>query len=1565
MGPYAPEQNKDLIRADGGQVIMTAGARNALLASVVNNTGVIEARTVESHDGSITLLGGMEAGTVNVGGTLDASASNGGNGGAIETNASSVKVANGTTVTTAAPHGMSGSWLIDPTDFTIAASGGDITGAQLSANLATGNVSISSNSGAHGTLGNVNVNDTVTWSANKLTLTAVADVDINAVMTANNTASLDLEPGSGHVNLGFNTSGGFSGAVNFFQANGTTPRSGTGFLTMNGVGYTVITSLGVAGSTTGTDLQGINGNLSGHYALGANIDATATSGWNSGKGFTPIGTTSSTSFTGVFDGLGHTITNLTVDQTTSNAAGLFGYISSTGIVRNVGMVGVNLTTVTGYDGAIADTNNGAIFNVYSTGTVTGGLAGGLVGSNSSTGTITNSFSSSTVSPGTGSAAGGLVGDNLGAITSSYASGSVSGPGEIGGLVGENMGATTGTITNSYATGNVSGTGYVGGLVGSNVGTIDNSHATGVVTGETSTHSVDAGGLVGLSSGNISSSYATGAVGFSGTGANVFLGGLVGSQNATISNSYATGNVSGTIEVGGLVALNDGSIINSHAQGSVSGTGNSVGGLVGDNNGGAIANSYATGNVSGNELYNGGLVGLNLGGTITNSYATGSVTGPTTNSSVMGGLVGWNDNGGSIIDSYATGAVTGSGSTYGGLVGFNYGSKISNSYATGNVSAARADVGGLVGENTKDGSVAGTITSSYSTGTVSGTTNLGGLVGYNSAGTTAITTSFWNTTTSGLSTSAGGTGMTTAQMQTQANFTSATSANGNVNPGWDFSGTWTMYNGETYPLLRSFLTPLTIAANNATVTYNRTAYDNPTGVTYSTPPGANLLGTLVYTANGQPAINAGTYTILPGGLYSNQQGYLITFASGTLTINPAMLTVSGESASNKVYNGNTTATLTGGSLSGVYAGDTVTLTQAGAFASKNVGNGIAVTATDSLGGASASNYVLTQPTGLSANITPATLTVTGESAANKVYDGTTTASFTGGSLSGVVSGDTVTLTQAGTFASKNVGNAIAVSTTDSIGGASASNYVLTQPTGLSANITPATLTVTGESAGNKVYDGTTTATLSGGGLSGVIAGDTVTLTQAGSFAYKNVGNGIAVTATDSLGGANAGNYVLTQPTGLSANITPATLTVTGESAANKVYDGTINATLTGGSLSGLVAGDAGTVSLNESGNFASKNVGNSIAVTATDTLGGTNAGNYMLVQSTGLSANITPATLTVTGASAANKVYDGTTTTSFTGGSLSGVVSGDTVTLTQAGTFASKNVGNGIAVTTTDSIGGTSASNYVLAQPTGLSANITPATLTVAGESAGNKVYDGTTTATLSGGSLSGLVAGDAGTVSLNESGNFASKNVGSSIAVTATDTLSGTNAGNYVVVQTTGLTANITPATLTVTGEAAGNKVYDGTTTATLTGGNLSGLVAGDAGTVNLTESGNFASKNVGNGIAVTASDTLSGTNAGNYVLVQSTGLSANITPATLTVIGEIANNKVYDGTTTATLSGGALSGIVSGDAGTVGLIEAGNFVSPNIGNGIAVIASDSLNGSNAGNYVLTQPTGLSANITP
>ena len=126
-----------------------------------------------------------------------------------------------------------------------------------------------------------------------------------------------------------------------------------------------------------------------------------------------------------------------------------------------------------------------------------------------------------------------------------------------------------------------------------------------------------------------------------------------------------------------------------------------------------------------------------------------------------------------------------------------------------------------------------------------------------------------------------------------------------------------------------------------------------------------------------------------------------------------------------------------------------------------------------------------------------------------------------------------------------------------------------------------LTITGITAGNKIYDGTTSATLTGGTLSGIINSDDVTLTDGkGEFADKNAGTGKTVTAAGfAIAGTDAGNYILSaQPTGLSADITPAPLTITADSGQSKevgAADPELTYTITEGSL---VAGDALTGAL---------------------------------------------------------------------------------------------------------------------------------------------------------------------------------------------------------------------------------------------------------------------------------------------------------------------------------------------------------------------------------------------------
>ncbi|MES2243500.1 MAG: filamentous hemagglutinin N-terminal domain-containing protein [Pseudomonadota bacterium] len=180
-------ENGGLIRADGGRVLLTAQAAGNLLQTAVNNTGVIQAQTIGTRNGTILLLGDMQSGTMNVSGTLDASAPNGGNGGFIETSAARVSIRDDVRVTTAAPQGLMGTWLIDPQDFIIGA-GGNISGVTLSAQLVNNSINITTAAGTGN--GDIFVNDAITWTAagapTTLTLTADRDTNINAAVTATN-----------------------------------------------------------------------------------------------------------------------------------------------------------------------------------------------------------------------------------------------------------------------------------------------------------------------------------------------------------------------------------------------------------------------------------------------------------------------------------------------------------------------------------------------------------------------------------------------------------------------------------------------------------------------------------------------------------------------------------------------------------------------------------------------------------------------------------------------------------------------------------------------------------------------------------------------------------------------------------------------------------------------------------------------------------------------------------------------------------------------------------------------------------------------------------------------------------------------------------------------------------------------------------------------------------------------------------------------------------------------------------------------------------------------------------
>ena len=245
-----------------------------------------------------------------------------------------------------------------------------------------------------------------------------------------------------------------------------------------------------------------------------------------------------------------------------------------------------------------------------------------------------------------------------------------------------------------------------------------------------------------------------------------------------------------------------------------------------------------------------------------------------------------------------------------------------------------------------------------------------------------------------------------------------------------------------------------------------------------------------------------------------------------------------------------------------------------------------------------------------------MSVTGNfTVSNKVYNGTTAATVLTRTLTGVLPADVGNVILTGgtaTFNNKNVGNNKTVTLTGAtLTGSAAGNYTLSSVNTTIANITR--LSITGNfTASNKVFDHNTSATVLTRTLPGAVSGDAVTLTGGtATFNNMNVGTGKTVTLSGaSLSGADAGNYTLTGVATTTASITPKGLTGS-FTAANKVYDGNTTATVLTRSLTGILSGDAVTMT-GGTATFNNKNVGNNKTVTLTGaTLTGTAAGNYTL------------------------------------------------------------------------------------------------------------------------------------------------------------------------------------------------------------------------------------------------------------------------------------------------------------------------------------------------------------------
>jgi hypothetical protein len=400
-----------------------------------------------------------------------------------------------------------------------------LNAGDLQTMLATSDVSVNTGAGAL----SIAISSPLTWaSTSRLTLNGTQGVAIRASVVVEGTGGLTLA----------------GGALNFYPGGSIAFWDNTSSLVIAGNAYTLVSDL----ATLASDVES---NPNGLIALAKDVDA-------SGSSFSDAVVT--TTLTGTFEGLGHTISNLSFSAFDPFVIGLFAQVSGT--VRDIAVGNGTIDcdpedTAAVQVGFIAGENGGTLKNVSASGTIDcirGRDVGGIAGDNDASAVIMDATANVAILQAKVHEAGGLVGANAGTIRSSSASGNVNGA-EAGGLVG----TTSGTIADSHATGRVTNTssegGYnLGGLAGwATGGTILRSYATGNVSSRNI-----AGGLVGLASGvTIDSAFATGSATSTKQG-----GGLIGkAQGVKLTNSYARGAASGSTArvgyAGGLLGWSGG------------------------------------------------------------------------------------------------------------------------------------------------------------------------------------------------------------------------------------------------------------------------------------------------------------------------------------------------------------------------------------------------------------------------------------------------------------------------------------------------------------------------------------------------------------------------------------------------------------------------------------------------------------------------------------------------------------------------------------------------------------------------------------------------------------------------------------------------------------------------------------------------------------------------------------------------------------------------------------------------------------------------------------------------
>lgn len=597
-------------------------------------------------------------------------------------------------------------------------------------------------------LGNINAATNVTFDGDRIVLDTDRIIFENTDTTTEPTLNIRTTD-SDNIVLGYeayNEQNGYADTINnektFKITEMTIDNSDPAHITFSEVEKSIKGYMWVEDVN---QLQAIDTNLGGNYALRNSIDATATSSWNGNKGFKQIGTANN-EFTGKFDGLDYNIFGLTINRADEKNVGLFGVVDGA-TINNVTLVGGSITGGQSVGAIVGSARDSVISNSTNSTAVNGNYnIGGIVG-DAQNSTLTNLINTGTIgaATGAGNRIGGLVGNlqdsSLGG--NSYNLGAVTSVGhDVGGLVGHAYDATIGDGTNLvYNRLNVTGAYNVGGIVGNMEGsTVQNAENSGTVTA--TLYSVD-------NDGNSNGKYNYHSAQYNGeheVDVNVAnVGGIVGSAtDADRQNSGDYIKVSSTIKD----VTNTGEVSSSKVEGQEYYAAGNVGGVVGSavntnitnatNKENSVRGAHNVGGIAGYFSGTGTInKGINDGGDI---MATGARYGGNFVRETVRPITG------DANESFIIGNI-------GGIVGYmeGNGAKVTGSANRGTVHTSEpadqenvqnwekaANVGGVVGkidrsdskelDEIKNNTSLAAVNNSYNTGDVLGYTGVGGVVG---------------------------------------------------------------------------------------------------------------------------------------------------------------------------------------------------------------------------------------------------------------------------------------------------------------------------------------------------------------------------------------------------------------------------------------------------------------------------------------------------------------------------------------------------------------------------------------------------------------------------------------------------------------------------------------------------------------------------------------------------------------------------------------------------------------------------------------------------------------------